>query len=85
MKLKCSLCGTAYEFLYAKGEPLPPNFPFCSNRCKSIDLGKWLNEEYRISTPLPEADILTEIEQKIFSEFQDETLAKLLRDDIESE
>ena len=23
-------------------------FPFCSERCKLIDLGKWLNEEYRI-------------------------------------
>lgn len=27
-------------------------FPFCSARCKSIDLGKWLNEEYRVpATP----------------------------------
>ena len=23
-------------------------FPFCSVRCKTIDLGKWLNEEYRV-------------------------------------
>lgn len=23
-------------------------FPFCSPRCKTIDLGRWLNEEYRI-------------------------------------
>ncbi|MBW1971640.1 MAG: DNA gyrase inhibitor YacG [Deltaproteobacteria bacterium] len=30
--------------------PDPPNpfDPFCSNRCKMIDLSKWLNEEYRI-------------------------------------
>jgi len=26
--------------------------PFCSERCKLIDLGQWANEEYRI----PEAD-----------------------------
>jgi len=26
--------------------------PFCSHRCKLIDLGKWLNEEARISEPL---------------------------------
>ncbi len=26
--------------------------PFCSHRCKLIDLGKWLNEETRISEPL---------------------------------
>ncbi len=28
-----------------------PYRPFCSRRCKLIDLGKWLNEEYRISEP----------------------------------
>ena len=25
-----------------------PCFPFCSPRCKTVDLGKWLNEEYRV-------------------------------------
>jgi uncharacterized protein len=31
--------------------------PFCSTRCKNVDLGRWLNEEYRISTPVePEAE-----------------------------
>lgn len=24
--------------------------PFCSPRCKVIDLGKWLNEGYRVPT-----------------------------------
>lgn len=30
--------------------PGPENaaFPFCSARCKTIDLGRWLNEEYRV-------------------------------------
>ena len=23
--------------------------PFCSERCKMIDLGKWANEEYRVA------------------------------------
>lgn len=23
-------------------------FPFCSPRCKTIDLGKWLSEDYRV-------------------------------------
>ncbi len=80
MKLKCSLCKTTYEFIYIKDEPLPPNFPFCSKRCKSIDLGKWLNEEYRVSTPLLE----TETERQILSEFQEETLARLLGDEVET-
>ena len=28
--------------------PENPAFPFCSARCKTIDLGRWLNEEYRV-------------------------------------
>ncbi len=26
--------------------------PFCSRRCRLIDLGKWFNEEQKISEPL---------------------------------
>ncbi len=34
-------------------KPVPPRpgnaaFPFCSDRCRFVDLGKWLGEEYRI-------------------------------------
>lgn len=29
-----------------------PYGPFCSKRCKLVDLGRWLGEEYRISEPL---------------------------------
>lgn len=31
-------------------------FPFCSARCKSIDLGKWLSEEYRVPVESGEAE-----------------------------
>jgi hypothetical protein len=34
-------------------------FPFCSRRCQLADLGRWLDEDYRISEPLapdPEAE-----------------------------
>ena len=27
-----------------------PTFPFCSERCRLIDLGNWLGESYRIPT-----------------------------------
>jgi endogenous inhibitor of DNA gyrase (YacG/DUF329 family) len=27
-------------------------YPFCSERCKLIDLGNWSSEKYVISTPL---------------------------------
>jgi endogenous inhibitor of DNA gyrase (YacG/DUF329 family) len=34
-----------------------PWIPFCSERCRLIDLGKWASEEYVISTPLtPESE-----------------------------
>lgn len=37
--------------------PFSPNEnsagPFCSQRCKTIDLGKWLGEEYRIPEKSP--------------------------------
>ena len=57
--IKCPICGKdvkLYEKVGARASVpvLPPNFPFCSRRCKLIDLGKWLNEEYKISEPLPE-------------------------------
>lgn len=34
-----------------------PEFPFCSERCRTIDLGKWASGDYVISTPIndPEA------------------------------
>jgi endogenous inhibitor of DNA gyrase (YacG/DUF329 family) len=50
--VKCPICEKDVEFQEKK--KLPPNFPFCSQRCKLIDLGKWLNEEYKISEPIPE-------------------------------
>lgn len=30
--------------------------PFCSDRCKKIDLGAWANEEYRVSQNAPTED-----------------------------
>ena len=40
---RCPICNTA-----ARPRQDNPSFPFCSARCKTIDLGKWLNEEYRV-------------------------------------
>ena len=36
-----------------------PHLPFCSERCRKIDLGRWLGEKYRIPSPdssVPSAD-----------------------------
>jgi endogenous inhibitor of DNA gyrase (YacG/DUF329 family) len=44
--IRCPICNKENEFF---AEPVGP---FCSPRCKLIDLGKWLGEEYRVSEPL---------------------------------
>ena len=33
-------------------------FPFCSDRCRLIDLGKWASNGYRISSPVLDPDVL---------------------------
>lgn len=33
------------------------DFPFCSERCRLIDLGKWASGGYVISSPLSDPDI----------------------------
>lgn len=45
-QVNCPICRKTVDF-FAK-----PLGPFCSDRCKMIDLGKWLGEEYTISEPL---------------------------------
>lgn len=32
-------------------------FPFCSSRCKTIDLGRWFDESFKISRPIEQADL----------------------------
>ena len=37
---------------------VPKYRPFCSKRCSDLDLGKWLNEDYRV--PVVETDDFNE-------------------------
>ncbi len=39
----CPHCGREHQW-----DVNNPYRPFCSERCKLIDLGKWANEEYRV-------------------------------------
>jgi endogenous inhibitor of DNA gyrase (YacG/DUF329 family) len=55
--MKCPIC---------KKETAPsfPWMPFCSERCKLIDLGNWASEKYVISTPVtPPAPVEEEDEE----------------------
>jgi uncharacterized protein len=50
--MKCPICKKEV----ALGDP---EFPFCSERCRLIDLGNWASEKYVIpgpSQPPPEPD-----------------------------
>jgi uncharacterized protein len=37
------------------------DFPFCSNRCRLIDLGKWASGAYKVSSPILDPDVLDDI------------------------
>ncbi|MDX1451717.1 MAG: DNA gyrase inhibitor YacG [Oleiphilaceae bacterium] len=43
MKVNCPTCQKDVEWIEAN-----THRPFCSERCKLIDLGAWANEEYRV-------------------------------------
>ena len=45
MKLRCPICRTATD------STVNSDFPFCSERCRLIDLGAWSSEKYVISQP----------------------------------
>ena len=36
-----------------------PTFPFCSDRCKMVDLGKWFDGKYSISRDIKDSDFGT--------------------------
>ena len=40
----------------APGAQMPKYFPFCSERCKLIDLGRWLDGKYQIPVATHDED-----------------------------
>ncbi len=40
--MHCPTCGKRFE------APQSTALPFCSDRCRQIDLGRWLSEEQRV-------------------------------------
>jgi hypothetical protein len=45
MKYRCPTCKKNFDNTADRQE----FFPFCSSRCKLVDLGSWLNSEYKIA------------------------------------
>ncbi len=38
--VRCSICEKSFE------SEASPALPFCSDRCRLLDLGQWLNEQH---------------------------------------
>jgi endogenous inhibitor of DNA gyrase (YacG/DUF329 family) len=49
VKVRCPICKKAVKSTDA-------DFPFCSDRCRVIDLGKWSTGSYVISSPVKDAE-----------------------------
>jgi endogenous inhibitor of DNA gyrase (YacG/DUF329 family) len=49
--VRCPACGG--ESVYSAGNPYRP---FCSQRCKNLDLGAWASESFRVPGEAPPED-----------------------------
>jgi endogenous inhibitor of DNA gyrase (YacG/DUF329 family) len=49
LKLRCPICKKVVKSGDAE-------FPFCSDRCRAIDLGKWASGAYVIPSPMTDED-----------------------------
>ncbi len=61
--MRCPICKKEVPY---KGNPFRP---FCSERCRMVDLDKWLSGRYRISRPV---EVSSEMEEPAVEE-QDAT------------
>jgi len=43
------------------------NFPFCSERCRLLDLGNWASEKYVISQPAFDESMFEDLERDLSS------------------
>jgi uncharacterized protein len=55
--LRCPTCRT----VVLKSDE---NFPFCSDRCRLIDLGKWASGGYVISTPITDPEAIENLAEE---------------------
>ena len=49
-----------------------PDFPFCSERCRTIDLAKWASGDYKISSPILDPEVLENLGQRKPLETEDD-------------
>lgn len=54
---KALFCPTCRKVVLATNE----DFPFCSDRCRIMDLARWASGDYKVSTPIQDPDLLDEL------------------------
>jgi endogenous inhibitor of DNA gyrase (YacG/DUF329 family) len=64
MKVKCPTCNNDVEW-----SKQAPDRPFCSERCKLIDLGQWAAEEHAIPGKSADEELMSEQLKDIDSDF----------------
>ncbi len=51
---ECPIC---QSLISVENRDDAPHRPFCSERCKMVDLGRWLDGTYAVSEPLKPDDL----------------------------
>src|SRR5205823_4019415 len=57
IRVRCPICQRVMQGQTTREWP---EFPFCSPRCKLVDLGRWLGENYRIPSETPNEETAPE-------------------------
>lgn len=59
IRVHCPIC---HKEMNGQSQADWPDFPFCSRRCRLVDLGRWLGEEYRLPAENKDEEIPPEDE-----------------------
>ena len=66
MKRRCPICDKVTD---SEGNV---DFPFCSERCRLVDLGNWSSEKYMISEPAFDESMFENLERDLSSSAADD-------------
>jgi len=62
MKHNCPICKKPTD------SEKDPEFPFCSERCRLLDLGAWSSEKYVVSDPIFDEEEIAEEDRRVLRE-----------------
>lgn len=57
MEHRCPICKNPTD------SQVHADFPFCSERCRMLDLGAWASEKYVVSDPVFDEEELADVER----------------------